>query len=91
MPAALRHRRGSLPMLFMPIILSVCRQRADAILAARIAIGIVGVGFMRQAAVGIDECGNAGVDGTHHAHAQLDAAKHRQRQVLPRFGLGTEP
>jgi hypothetical protein len=37
MPAALRHRRGSLTTLFMPIIWSVCRQRADAIVAAKAA------------------------------------------------------
>jgi cbb3-type cytochrome oxidase subunit 3 len=37
MPAALRHRRGSLTMIFMPITWSVYRQRADAIVAAEAA------------------------------------------------------
>ncbi|MGO8894832.1 MAG: hypothetical protein ACLQB1_34845 [Streptosporangiaceae bacterium] len=37
MPAALRHRRGSLTVLLMPIMWSVCRQRADVIVAAEAA------------------------------------------------------
>jgi hypothetical protein len=37
MPAAFHQRRAGLTMFFMPVMWSVCRQRADVIVAAEAA------------------------------------------------------
>src|SRR5258707_10052625 len=67
------------------------RHDQGAVATARLAVRIVGVGLLDDAAVGINQCGYARIYRAHHAHAEFHAGKDGERQMLPRLGVRAEP